>query len=113
MGLPGVPRRRRGQKDACSAAAAPPAGCAAPTRALSHKLADRIAPQSHARGAHSYEYVAFDTRNAFACVRPGGVIAWHDFGRVGVNGVGRLVREVARTREVHAIPGGSVAFTVV
>lgn len=64
-------------------------------------------------GAHSYEYVASDTRNAFACVRPGGVIAWHDFGRVGVNGVGRLVREVARTREVHAIPGGSVAFTVV
>jgi predicted O-methyltransferase YrrM len=64
-------------------------------------------------GAHSYEYVASDTRNAFACVRPGGVIAWHDFGRVGVNGVTRLVREVARARDVHAIPGGSVAFTVV
>lgn len=64
-------------------------------------------------GAHSYEYVASDTRNALRCVRPGGVIAWHDFGRVGVNGVTRLVREVARTREVHAVPGGSVAFMVV
>lgn len=64
-------------------------------------------------GAHSYEYVASDTRNALACVRPGGVIAWHDFGRSGVNGVTRLVREVARDREVHAIPGGSLAFTVV
>jgi predicted O-methyltransferase YrrM len=64
-------------------------------------------------GAHSYDYVASDTRNAFRCVRSGGVIAWHDFGRVGVNGVSRLVREVARSREVHAVPGGSVAFTVV
>jgi predicted O-methyltransferase YrrM len=64
-------------------------------------------------GAHSYDYVASDTRNALACVRPGGVIAWHDFGRSGVNGVSRLVAEMARTREVHAIPGGSVAFAVV
>jgi predicted O-methyltransferase YrrM len=64
-------------------------------------------------GAHSYDYVASDTRNALACVRPGGVIAWHDFGRSGVNGVSRLVAEVARTREVHAVPGGSVAYTVV
>lgn len=64
-------------------------------------------------GAHSYEYVASDTRNAFECIRPGGVIAWHDFGRFGVNGVTRLVREVARDRQVHAIPGGSLAFTVV
>jgi predicted O-methyltransferase YrrM len=64
-------------------------------------------------GAHSYDYVASDTRRAFDCVRAGGVIAWHDFGRVGVNGVTRLVGEVARAREVHAIPGGSLAFTVV
>ncbi len=63
-------------------------------------------------GAHSYDYVASDTRNAFACVRPGGVVAWHDFGRVGVNGVTRLVREVAGERPVRAVPGGSLAFTV-
>jgi predicted O-methyltransferase YrrM len=63
-------------------------------------------------GAHSYDYVASDTRNAFRCVRPGGVVAWHDFGRVGVNGVTRLVREVAAEREVFAVPGGSLAFTV-
>jgi predicted O-methyltransferase YrrM len=64
-------------------------------------------------GAHSYDYVASDTRNAFECVRPGGLIAWHDFGRAGVNGVSRLVREVARARPVHVVPGGSLAFTVV
>jgi predicted O-methyltransferase YrrM len=64
-------------------------------------------------GAHSYEYVASDTRNAFDCVRSGGVVAWHDFGRAGVNGVTRLVGEVARVREVHAVPGGRLAFTVV
>lgn len=64
-------------------------------------------------GAHSYEYVASDTRNAFDCVRAGGVVAWHDFGRTGVNGVNRLVREVARDRDVFSIPGGSVAYTLI
>ncbi len=63
-------------------------------------------------GAHSYDYVASDTLHALACARPGGVIAWHDFGRAGVNGVSRLVRELASTREIHAVPGGSLAFTV-
>lgn len=64
-------------------------------------------------GAHSYEYVASDTRNAFRCVRPNGVVAWHDFGRAGVNGVSRLVQEIAQQRDVYSIPGGSLAFTVV
>ncbi len=61
-------------------------------------------------GAHAYEYVASDTRHALACCRPGGIIAWHDFGRVGVEGVTRCVREMARQREVFVVPGGSVAF---
>ncbi|HEX6133447.1 MAG TPA: class I SAM-dependent methyltransferase [Longimicrobiales bacterium] len=64
-------------------------------------------------GAHSYEYVRSDTARALECVRPGGVVAWHDFGRVGVNGVSRAVLELARAgREVYAVPGGSVAFMV-
>ncbi|HEX7120115.1 MAG TPA: class I SAM-dependent methyltransferase [Longimicrobiales bacterium] len=65
-------------------------------------------------GAHSYAYVASDTRAALACVRPGGVIAWHDYGRAGVNGVTRLLRELAREgRQVFAVPGGSLAYMLV
>jgi len=62
-------------------------------------------------GAHSYEYVRNDTERALDCVRPGGVIAWHDFGRAGVNGVSRYLRELAAAgRTVYAVPGGSLAF---
>ncbi len=46
-------------------------------------------------GAHSYDYVRSDTLNAMRCCAPGGVIAWHEFGRAGVNGVGRWLRELA------------------
>jgi predicted O-methyltransferase YrrM len=65
-------------------------------------------------GAHSYEYVRSDTQHALRCVPPGGVIAWHDFGRTGVNGVSRWLLEMRRSGyPVHAIPGGSLAFMVV
>lgn len=62
-------------------------------------------------GAHSYDYVRSDSENALRCVRPGGVIAWHDYGRVGVNGVSRYLHELqARGHAIQAIPGGSLAF---
>jgi predicted O-methyltransferase YrrM len=61
-------------------------------------------------GAHSYEYVRSDTENAFRCVRPGGVIAWHDYGRLEQSGVTRYLHELARDREIFAVPNGSVAF---
>lgn len=62
-------------------------------------------------GAHSYEYVRSDTLNALRCVRAGGVIAWHDFGRSGLNGVSRWLAELRRQgHPVHAAPGGSLAF---
>ena len=65
-------------------------------------------------GAHSYDYVRSDSERALACVRPGGVIAWHDFGRSGVNGVGRYVRELRRKGfDIVAVPGGSLAYLVV
>jgi hypothetical protein len=64
-------------------------------------------------GAHSYEYVRSDTLHALECCRPGSVIAWHDFGRMGVNGVSRWLVEFARSRPVYAVPGGSLAFTVI
>jgi len=64
-------------------------------------------------GAHSYEYVRSDTLNAVKCCHPGSVIAWHDFGRVGVNGVSKWILEFAKDHEIYAIPGGSLAFMVV
>jgi predicted O-methyltransferase YrrM len=65
-------------------------------------------------GAHSYEYVRSDSERALQCVRPGGVIAWHDFGRVGVNGVSRYLLELRRRgREIYSVPGGSLAYMVV
>jgi hypothetical protein len=65
-------------------------------------------------GAHSYEYVRSDTLQALRCVLPGGVIAWHDFGRAGVNGVTRWLLQMKRQGwPVVAAPGGSLAFMVV
>jgi predicted O-methyltransferase YrrM len=62
-------------------------------------------------GAHSYEYVVSDTHNALRCCRPGGVIAWHDYGRVGVNGVSRWLSEMRRAgHDVRSVAGSSVAF---
>ncbi len=62
-------------------------------------------------GAHSYEYVRNDTEKALLCVRPGGVIAWHDYGRMGVNGVTRWLHEFRNTGyEVLRVPGGSLAY---
>lgn len=64
-------------------------------------------------GAHSYEYVRSDTLNAMKCCHPGSVIAWHDFGRLGVNGVSKWILELSESQEVFSIPGGSLAFMLV
>ena len=61
-------------------------------------------------GAHSYEYVRSDTLNAVRCSRRGGVVVWHDFGRMGVNGVSRWISELSRSRRILSTPGGSLAF---
>ena len=61
-------------------------------------------------GAHSYEYVHSDPLNAFKCCHPGSVIVWHDFGRVGVNGVSKWILELSKEYEIYSIPGGSLAF---
>ena len=62
-------------------------------------------------GAHSYDYVRSDTMKALECCHPGSVIAWHDFGRSGVNGVTRWLREFSRRQPVYIVPGGSLAFS--
>jgi predicted O-methyltransferase YrrM len=61
-------------------------------------------------GAHSYEYVRADTENALRCVRSGGVIVWHDYGRLEQSGVTRWLHELARDREIYAVPNGSIAY---
>ena len=64
-------------------------------------------------GAHSYEYVKSDTIKAVKCVRKGGIIAWHDYGRCGVNGVSKWLNEFrAEGNDVQRIPGGSLAYMV-
>lgn len=63
-------------------------------------------------GAHSYEYVRNDTLRGLACCKPGSVIAWHDYGRVGFNGVSRWLHKLAREgRKIYRTPGGSLAYT--
>lgn len=62
-------------------------------------------------GAHSYEYVRNDTLSAFSCCKTGSVIAWHDYGRAGFNGVSRWLHELVREgREIYRVPGGSLAY---
>ncbi len=64
-------------------------------------------------GAHHYAYVRNDTQKALQCVRTGGVIAWHDYGRVGVNGVSRWLHEFAsQGHAIYRVPGGSLAYYV-
>jgi predicted O-methyltransferase YrrM len=64
-------------------------------------------------GAHSYEYVQSDTKNALLCTHPGSIIAWHDFGKSGVNGVQRVVSQLAGGGRAVVVPGGSLAYLVV
>lgn len=64
-------------------------------------------------GAHSFEYVRSDTLKALYCLRPGGVLAWHDFGRRGLNGVSKWLRQLNRLLPIAALPGGSLAFAKV
>jgi predicted O-methyltransferase YrrM len=62
-------------------------------------------------GAHSYAYVRSDTQKALACVRKGGVIAWHDYGRWGVNGVSKWLHQLVREgKEIYRLPGSSLAI---
>ncbi|MFZ0037818.1 MAG: class I SAM-dependent methyltransferase [Candidatus Acidiferrales bacterium] len=62
-------------------------------------------------GAHSYGYVRNDTLRAFTCCKPGSVIAWHDYGKTGFNGVSRWLHELTREgKKIYRVPGGSLAY---
>lgn len=65
-------------------------------------------------GAHSYEYVKSDTEKAFKCVRVGGIIVWHDYGRMGVNGVTKSLHELNfKGYKIYSVPGSSLAYHIV
>jgi hypothetical protein len=62
-------------------------------------------------GAHSYEYVRNDTLRALTCCKAGSVIAWHDYGRLGFNGVSKWLHEFSRKGvPIYRVPGGSLAY---
>lgn len=70
---------------------------------------DRFAPFDlvFIDGAHTYDYVRSDTRNALRVLRPGGTLVWHDYGML--EDVSRLVDETAAHIRVHAIQGTRLA----
>ena len=58
-------------------------------------------------GSHDYKYVLSDSWNAVNCVRPGGVIFWHDYGQAV--DVSKAVDEVAKVHPIVAIQGTRLA----
>lgn len=62
-------------------------------------------------GAHDYEVVLADTRNALKMVKPGGVILWHDFANYGdYNDVVRAVLDVIPGERITQINGSQLAL---
>lgn len=62
-------------------------------------------------GAHHYDAVVSDTKNALKLVRPGGVILWHDWGNYGdYNDVVRAVRDVIGLDKIAQIESTELAF---
>lgn len=61
-------------------------------------------------GCHEYEYVRLDTVSALHCVRPGGLIVWHDYGIT--ESVSRAVDEASEIRSIAAVLGTSLAVCV-
>jgi predicted O-methyltransferase YrrM len=59
-------------------------------------------------GCHYYDYVRKDTENALRCLRPGGVIVWHDYG--DFKDVSRAVDETAKRITAFAIRGTRLAI---
>lgn len=63
-------------------------------------------------GAHSYQYVANDSRHAFRMLRPGGVIVWDDYGFYGKHweGVARYLQEEAERRPIFHLEDTRLAL---
>jgi predicted O-methyltransferase YrrM len=64
-------------------------------------------------GDHSYEGVCRDTALADRCVKPGGVILWHDYGKPGLGVTRAIAERRAAGHCIHVIEGTCIAFEVV
>jgi len=65
-------------------------------------------------GSHSYEYVRSDTINAIKCTKNDGLVLWHDYGRMGINGVTKWLNEFSKSgNKIYSVPGSSIAFHIV
>ncbi|HEX7549481.1 MAG TPA: class I SAM-dependent methyltransferase [Candidatus Methylomirabilis sp.] len=62
-------------------------------------------------GNHAYENVLADSRNAFRCLRPGGVILWDDYHPTYGPGVMRALAEVSEGA-IHCVQGTRFAVYV-
>lgn len=58
-------------------------------------------------GCHSYDYVTQDTANGLQCLRPGGVMVWHDYGIIA--DVSAAVDKSAQGLKAAAIRSTSLA----
>lgn len=65
-------------------------------------------------GSHSYDYVLNDSHVALRCVRPDGVVLWHDYDTPHWHGVTRALNELYRKdprfAEIKHIEGTSLCF---
>jgi predicted O-methyltransferase YrrM len=62
-------------------------------------------------GAHDFETVISDTRNALKMLRPGGVVLWHDFALYGdYNDVTRAVVSLVPSDDLFQIANSQLAY---
>lgn len=60
-------------------------------------------------GSHAKSYVESDSQRAMRMVRPGGIVAWHDYrGPWRARGVWSTLNALARTHELRLIKGTSI-----
>lgn len=59
-------------------------------------------------GCHYYDYVKKDTENSLKHVKPGGIIAWHDYGMI--KDVSKIVDETAKKIKIKALRGTRLAI---
>jgi len=52
-------------------------------------------------GAHSFEYIESDTKNAFRCVKDTGIILWHDYG--DIMDVTEFLNELSKSKPLFRI----------
>jgi len=60
-------------------------------------------------GCHDREFVENDSRKALEMVRPGGVIAWHDYSPA-FPAVVEYLEDLAATQTVYCVEGSEIAF---